>query len=100
VARTYEERVEDRPRRYTVLTEIRCDICGRKAKTREWGAASFEVNETVVSVEVCHRTGTQYPEGGSGEEFRADICPQCFTGELIPWLRSKGADIGPREWDW
>ena len=83
-----------------VLNKRTCDICGRKAETYDWGAAMYEVKETVVCVEVRQRQGVSYPEGGSGTEIEVDLCPTCFKEKLVPWLRSQGATIEEKEWEW
>ncbi len=78
----------------------RCDLCGLEVKGDDWQAGSWEINETTVSIEIKQKEGTNYPEGGSGTKHEIDICPDCFKGKLIPWLKSQGADIQEKEWDW
>lgn len=68
-----------------------CDLCGAEIKAGRFSADN---------VEVKHRTGNIYPEGGSGEEVSVDMCGNCFDTKLVPWLRSQGADPKPEEWDW
>ena len=70
---------------------VTCDLCGAKIEDRP-----FEVNE----VEVRHKTGSNYPEGGSGDEVSVDMCGKCFDQKLVPWLRSQGVEPSTREWDW
>lgn len=67
-----------------------CDLCGERITNQ-----SYEVNE----VEVSHKTGTAYPEGGHGETIHFDICGPCFTGKLVPWLSAQGAEPCVEEWD-
>lgn len=74
-----------------VVDKITCDICGVEIKAREWGDAE--------EIEVKHRTGTAYPDGGSGEETTVDLCAKCFDEKLIPWLRAQGAQPTTKEWD-
>jgi hypothetical protein len=74
-----------------IVDFVTCDICG--AKIWEPG---YEVNE----VEVRHKTGANYPEGGSGEETSVDICGECFDKKLLPWLRSQGAEPRTEDWEW
>ncbi len=96
--RRYEERTSTRT--YKELVERCCDLCGRKAKDKDWDAGAYEINETDVRVEVRQKDGSSFPEGGCGTELNIDLCPPCFTGRLVPWLISQGAKIEQREWDW
>lgn len=74
-----------------VLDKTTCDLCGAKIK-----AGNYSAEE----VEVRHRTGSSYPECGSGEEVRVDMCGDCFDTKLVPWLRTQGADPKPEDWEW
>jgi hypothetical protein len=96
------QRTEKRSRTYdeTVTVEVRCDLCGRTAPRPghgqgTWGQYGGDVNEVTVS----HRSGSSYPEGGSGETVEFDVCPDCFRDKLVPWLRSQGAEPRTTEWD-
>jgi hypothetical protein len=77
-----------------------CDICGRAAPSRgvrgEWGEDSYAVAE----VEVSMAMGSSYPEGGSSTVTEFDICPECFSSKVIPWLREQGASPRVEERDW
>jgi hypothetical protein len=68
-----------------------CDLCGQ-----EIGPDFYDAEK----VEIRHRSGVQYPEGGSGEEVEVDMCGDCFDSKLVPWLREQGADPKPVEWSW
>jgi hypothetical protein len=57
-----------------VIDKITCDLCGKEIE-RNFG---YDVND----VQVSHRTGSNYPEGGSGEETSADICGKCLMKSL------------------
>jgi hypothetical protein len=82
---------------HMVFVKMTCDICGRESKSSHgWSDEKFTVDET----EIRHRTGRNFPEGGSGEEIQVEICPDCFTGKLIPWLESQGVKIQKKEWDY
>lgn len=74
-----------------VLDKTTCDLCGAVIRRERWSADE---------VTVRHRTGCSYPEGGSGEEVRVDMCGTCFDTTLVPWLRTQGADPKPEDWDW
>ncbi len=75
-----------------VVDHVSCDLCGTTI-TENY---NYEVNE----VEVRHKTGTSYPEGGSSEETSVDMCGKCFDEKLVPWLRSQGAEPRSEDWDW
>ena len=75
-----------------VLDHVSCDLCGAKIANNH----NYEVHE----VEVRHKTGVSYPDGGSGEETSVDMCGKCFDEKLVPWLRSQGAEPQSKDWDW
>lgn len=64
------------------LDSIFCDICGEK-KTREF----YSISDVTVS----YKSGFSYPDSGSSREVSYDICSNCFTSKLVPWLESQGA---------
>jgi len=78
-----------------VVVRVTCDICGYDGKDGDWKENTYDVRETQVSL----RTGTSYPDGGSGVEYEVDLCPKCFAERLIPWLESQGAAVRKTEWD-
>jgi len=82
---------------------LQCDLCGRKSPDNyNWTQGSYKVNETElkVCVTVTQQEGNQYPEGGSGTEYEIDLCPECFKNRLVSWLKSEGAKIKEKDWDW
>ena len=83
----------------TNLVETTCDLCGAVAKQGNWESSVYEVNEVEVEVTVRRKDGVSYPEGGWGTALEVDICPKCFNDKLVPFLRSQGANIEEREWD-
>lgn len=83
-----------------VLVELSCDLCGAIAKGEDWCSSRWEINDVEVNMEVRHKEGSSYPEGGTGDETKIDICPQCFTSKLIPFLEGEGAFIESKEWYW
>lgn len=74
-----------------VVNFVACDLCGAKISVR-----GYEIDE----VEVRHKTGNNYPEGGSGNETSVDMCGKCFDKKLVPWLRSQGVEPRTEDWDW
>jgi len=73
------------------LVKTTCDMCHKKIDTQR-----FEVDE----VKISHRTGQSYPEGGQGDEVSIDMCGECFTNKLTPFLKSEGVKIKSNRWDW
>ena len=73
-----------------VVEKGTCDLCGIVIEHRAFSAEE---------VEVRHRTGSSYPEGGSGTVVEVDMCGSCFDNKLVPWLRSQGVEPQTREWD-
>lgn len=74
-----------------VVDFVTCDLCGTKIDVR-----GYDVDD----VKVSHRTGSNYPEGGNGDETSVDMCGKCFDEKLVPWLRSNGAEPRTKEWEW
>jgi len=74
------------------LIKRTCDLCGDTIYPRE----KFDAEE----VEIIHTTGNSYPEGGSGEKIKVDMCGNCFDKKLIPWLLKQGCNPVKTEWDW
>jgi hypothetical protein len=70
---------------------VTCDLCGARIKDEQY---------VIDEVEVRHRAGTNYPEGGNGTEISVDVCGKCFDEKLIPWLKSQGAEPHVEEWDY
>lgn len=93
---------EDKLVSYTTqeLVKTICDICGAEAKQGEWRSSLYEINEVEIRVEVRQKEGSDYPEGGWGTHYQADICPNCFKNKLVPWLKSQGCQAKEEEWDW
>ena len=85
-----------RPARTTkVLDHIVCDVCGRKSAGDDWTKDHYDATRITVKL----TTGVSYPEGGFGEEWDIDICPECFVGKLVPWVEAVGfCTVTPKEW--
>ena len=90
-------RKEERLEKYTRCVAVVCDMCGRENPGSDWSTEDRSVRET----EIRYKTGADlYPESGSGEELRVDLCPECFEQKLIPWLRQQGVAVVPRKWEY
>lgn len=83
-----------------VCVKRKCDLCGVESTHEDWNKGLYEINETEIKITITQRDGIAYPEGGSGTEYEIDLCPACFKGRLVPWLKSEGANIEETEWDW
>ena len=68
-----------------------CDKCNCKIE-KEDSYDSFEC-------EFTHKTGSSYPEGGSGEKQEMELCQKCAV-ECVELLRANGYRITDSEWDW
>jgi hypothetical protein len=95
--KVYEEKIYKRQE----VVKRECDLCGKVSfgDEREWDRGSWDVNCTIISIKIEQREGYSYPEGGSGELYNIDLCPNCFKDKLIPFLISQGAKIKQEDWD-
>ena len=73
-----------------------CDSCSKESTQREGWAGGYNIDEITIS----RNTGSSYPEGGSGEKFVVDLCPDCFKDKLLPALNALGIYGRTDEWDW
>lgn len=85
---------------YKLLDHRICDICGQKSRGDEWSSGKYNINETDINITIKQKEGSDCPDGGSGTEYDIDLCPDCFKNKLIPWLKSEGAQIDEKEWEW
>ena len=94
--KTYEEK--DRTITETVkeLVSMKCDLCGRERKCGHWEEGAHDVKEVTVEL----RDGKSYPETGWATVTSFDICPDCFAGKLVPWVKSQGGEPTVKEVDW
>jgi len=98
--KVYETKVHP-AHEYKALVCRSCDLCGKTTKGTDWPKGFYyEVNETEISVKIKQKEGHNFPEGGNGTEYEIDLCPDCFKDKLVPWLKSQGAKIEEKEWDW
>lgn len=79
------------------LDKITCELCGAETRREDyWLDIEHNTNKTEVSMSI----GNNWPVGGSGREVIVDICPDCFRGKLLVWVRSQGGQERGREWDY
>ena len=79
-------------KQHTFVAYTSCDICGGKIEPD----GSYGVDE----VEVKHKTGSAYPDGGWGKETTVDLCGKCFDDILLPWLKKQGVKPTIKDWDY
>lgn len=102
----------------TIIDGVECDLCKRMFPTKvehnyycngtdgqipdvsydgevDWRREGFDVNRT----HIIREEGNNYPEGPSYTRMFWTICPKCFDGKLIPWLKEQGAEPTVEEID-
>lgn len=86
----YEE-YEEKVKRQRLVARL-CDRCGNALRP----AGHYEVRE----FELKFKTGSSYPDGGSGEEWELeDLCDDCVV-LLKELLQENGFKLTHRDWDW
>ncbi len=87
--KTYKKLIS-KPREYTAIDTLVCDICKDKAERpdNDWaGNSGFRKNKVTVK----WVAGNIYPEGDFSKTEAFDICPDCWTDKLVPWMATFGA---------
>ena len=73
----------------TIGSYTYCDKCNEEIKTDNYDA--FECS-------LIHKTGSVYPEGGSGEKQEMELCQKCAI-DLVALLRENGYRVSDFDWD-
>lgn len=84
---------------YKRITQWKCELCKCITMREEvWPPrmSSHDKYHATVMLE----DGYNVPECGSGTKTIVDICPDCFTNKLLPWLASQGATTRSENWEW
>lgn len=77
----------------TVTDFVTCDLCKEKIKE--------EGNYDIREIEVSYAHGSNYGnDGGDKTEVSFDLCDKCFTGKLVPWIMSQGAEPNITKTSW
>jgi len=84
----YEERIIP-SRKERFITGTTCDMCGEKLVERVY------IHD---KVEIEYDLGDRYPDGASGTKTKIDMCPKCFKGKLLPWIKSQGGSYREEEY--
>ena len=88
----YVKKTEKQIKEVDVVTESYslCDKCNEKIRTGSYDAFEFELE---------YKTGSSYPEGGSGEKKEMELCDKC-ADDCIRLLKDNGYRINESQWDW
>jgi hypothetical protein len=89
------------PARQEKQTKYRqCDLCGNKSihmrHNNNWSGDESNVQETKIS----YTTGYRYSDSADLEVDTIDICPECFTKKLIPWIEAQGGKFYNEDISW
>ena len=75
----------------SVYINTSCDCC-KKVIIDPGG---YDVDD----IDISSRSGTIYPECGSGVEFEINMCRDCFDNKFLEWMNSEFG-FTPTEKDW
>ena len=94
--------VEIPARKEMRIEKVTCDLCGNDIKKYAFDLDEAELRMRVraIDISIRHNVGPCFPEGASITETSADICGECFTAKLVPWLESQGVVMQVREPDY
>lgn len=77
--------IEKEVRAYKIVGTLTCDICGANSRNGEnWECGYGRREITIRDYDI-----ESYPEDTFGKYVFYDLCPNCFTTILIPFLREK-----------
>lgn len=95
----------------TEVVACQCDMCGATTHKRDvsdreanWWVqkpmGNFSSGEETVTLKYAKvNWGYGCDSGGDGEGIEVDICPNCFLGLLLPWLKSQGVNPKINKYD-
>ncbi len=75
-----------------VVVGMKCDLCG-KLYSKEDG---YDYCTTKIKLEA----GTNYGYTGNYDKYWVDLCSDCFSDKLIPWLQEQGCKIQQKDDTW
>jgi hypothetical protein len=76
----------------TVVDYRTCDICKKRIEEPK--------TYSVDGITITRRTGSSFPEGGSGETLSFDVCPKCFENEVVLFFKKFGSSGDLIDWDY
>lgn len=62
------------------LVKTTCDICGKDISNKD----IYEKSEASIK----HIESKEYPEAHFGKTIDIDVCGDCFSGKVFPFLQS------------
>ena len=65
------------------LKEVICDLCGTSATNELGKPEGFDL----IGNNDHFKTGIGYTDLEAGEEPGIDVCSDCFTSKLVPWVK-------------
>ena len=68
-----------------------CDLCNEQIKEH-----NFDYDEVSIS----RKIGSRYPDSGTCNEVKVDMCGKCFETKLVPWLKSMDVTLTEKETFW
>lgn len=96
-----KEKYIEIPAKTKKMKEVFCDLCGRDV-TYDYGGDEVEEDDSCYwqdNVKLFYEGGTVYPEGGTKEGKRIDLCYKCMKEKVMP-LVEKEFNIKARETEW
>jgi len=84
-------KTEKQTKEVTVECYLICDKCGKRIKPKD----RFDAFEC----EFIYKTGSSYPEGGSGNKLSLDLCQECGI-KATKLFKDNGFKIQETKWDW
>jgi len=77
-------------REVDVVHSLTCDICGRTVNAHLMSGEIWTNGETPELVRIfCHMSRKESFLFGKWEDVHDfDICPECFTGHIVPFVNS------------
>lgn len=93
------EKLEVPARTVTRVKALKCELCGKQTPNGENGDKSKGAAD-VDEVTIERRKGWSVDGSADFQHTIVDLCPDCFTNKLLPWLRSMGAEVREEKSDW
>lgn len=83
---------KEETRKSKVLEKTTCDWCANEVLEL---TDLYRIEEFILQ----HKTGTAYPEGGSGKIIEIDLCSSCIP-KFFKLLCENGINVIKKDWDY